>query len=147
MYAPPSEKSVDKQLSFMLTSSINMLSNVAYRGGRYTIEYATSRDGAVPGHEFLVGREPRWQARLLYLYKVLGDTGVIRNEEQFSKLEGDFWEFKAYQIRMICYFRPDKRVVITHGCVKKKNRIDREQLRRAARIKQDYEAMMNEKLN
>jgi hypothetical protein len=65
----------------------------------------------------------------------MADAGRIRNDEQFSKLEGEFFEFKAYQIRMICYFRADKRVVITHGCVKKKDRIDREQLRRAARIK------------
>jgi hypothetical protein len=128
----------------MLTSNTQMGSNVAYPGSRFTIEYAVLKDGSVPGREFLAGQDSRWRAQLLRLYELMGDSGSIRNPEKFSKLEGDFFEFKAYQIRMIFYFRRDRRVVITHGCIKKRDRINREELRRAARIKEEYEAMLNE---
>src|SRR5579863_2394394 len=93
---------------------------VAYRGIRFTVEYAIRCDGSVPAQDFFHVIEARWQARLVVLFKLLGDTGLIRNPEQFRKFTDGFFEFKAFQVRMPCYFRPDKRVVITHGFAKKK---------------------------
>jgi hypothetical protein len=80
---------------------------------------------------------------MLVLYKRLGDEGRISNPEQFGPIEGtDFFEFKAFQVRMPCYFRPDKRVVITHGFLKKSDRIRRGDLDRARNIKEAYEKLL-----
>jgi len=113
---------------------------IAYRGVRFTIEYAIRRDGSVPALDFFKLIETRWQARLIILFKLLGDTGLIRNQEQFRKFTEGFFEFKAFQVRMPCYFRPDKRVVITHGFTKKKeSAAPRSEIERAVNIKLEYE--------
>lgn len=113
---------------------------IAYRGVRFTIEYAIRRDGTVPALNFFNVTETRWQARLIILFKLLGDTGLIRNPEQFRKFTDGFFEFKAFQVRMPCYFRPDKRVVITHGFTKKKEgAAPRQEIERAGQIRVEYE--------
>lgn len=128
----------------MLTSDQWMEKNVAHRGPRFTIEYAIRRDASIPGLDFFNGLEPRWQARLLTLYSKLCDAGVIKNTEQFNKFGvDDFFEFKAYQVRMPCYFCPGKRVVITHGFIKKKEwSALRPEGERARSIRAEYKERM-----
>lgn len=117
---------------------------IAYRGARFTIEFAIRADGAVPGLVFYSRTQPRWQGRLNTLFKLLGDTGRISNTEFFRKFaDGGFFEFKAFQERMPCYFRPDARVVITHGFTKKKEgAAPRQEVERARTIKSEYEGRL-----
>jgi hypothetical protein len=113
---------------------------IAYRGIRFTIEYAIRRDASVPGRDFFNAIETRWQARLIVLFKLLGDTGQIRNLEQFRKFTDGFFEFKAFQVRMPCYFRPGNRVIITHGFTKKREgAAPKSEIERAIQIKVEYE--------
>ena len=112
---------------------------IAYAGPLFTIEYATLTNGSVPGRDFLAQQDPRWQARVYSLYQKLGDLGAIQNREQFKKVSDQFWEFKAFQVRMICYFLPGRRVVVTHGFAKKKDAFDKREIRRAEAIKSEYE--------
>jgi hypothetical protein len=112
---------------------------IAYRGVQLTIEYAHEANGEAPGSAFFNSLDPRWQARIVYLYKRLGDVGQIHNREMFRKETGEFWAFKAFQARLLCYFRRDQRVVITHGFSKKTDKIRKQEFDRAARIKQEYE--------
>lgn len=112
---------------------------IAYRGVRFTIEYAIRNDGSAPARDFFDAAQIRWQAQLIVLFKLLGDTGQIRNREKFRQLAEGFYEFKAFQIRMPCYFRSDKRVVITHGFTKKKDAAPKAEIARAANIKLEYE--------
>src|SRR5438309_2363344 len=97
-----------------------MIQRIAYRGPKFTIEYAIRTDGSAPAQDFFNSLDTRWQARLVTLFIRLGDSGRISNTEQFNKFSDEFFEFKAFQCRMPCYFRPDRRVVITHGFIKKK---------------------------
>jgi len=119
-----------------------MWDNIAYCGGKLTIEFARLSNGSIPASEFLTALEERWQARLLVLFQRLGDFGRIDNREQFKKVKGDIWEFKSFKIRMLCYYRPDKRVVVTHGFVKKEDRIPTRELLRAESIKREYESIL-----
>jgi hypothetical protein len=116
---------------------------IAYRGPRFTIEFAIRVDGSVPALDFYNQSELRWQARLNTLFKLLGDTGWIGNKELFRKFTEGFWEFKAYQKRMPCYFRKDARVVITHGFTKKKEgAAPRQEVERAQTIRVEYEGRL-----
>jgi phage-related protein len=120
-----------------------MPEGLAYAGRRLRIEFAILRDGSIPGLEFLVGLDARWQAQMHVLFQRLGDEGRISNTEKFKRIEGtEFFEFKAHQIRMPCYYRPDGRVVITHGFVKKGDRIRKGELERARNIKSAYEEIL-----
>lgn len=118
-----------------------MSTNIAYVGTRFTVEYAKLKDGSVPGREFLAQQDPRWQARVYSLFQKLGDFGQIQNREQFKKAGDEFWEFKAFQVRMICYFLPGRRVVVKHGFVKKQDSFDKKELKRAQAIKMEYESI------
>src|SRR5438552_18417991 len=97
--------------------------SITYRGSRFIIEYARLANGTAPGLEFFNSLEARWQARIQVLYQRLGDHGRILNAEMFKKKEGGFCAFKAYQVRLLGYFRQDARVVVTHGFIKKTDKL------------------------
>jgi hypothetical protein len=128
----------------MLTFKKCMESNIAYRGTRFVIEFAIRTDGSVPGLVFYGETQPRWQGRLNTLFKLLGETGRISNKELFRKFaDGGYFEFKAFQVRMPCYFRSDARVVITHGFTKKKEgAAPMQEVERAQTIKIEYEGRL-----
>jgi hypothetical protein len=110
---------------------------LAYDGHRYGIAYAVCLDGTSPGEAFYDALGDADKAKLNKLFEYLGDHGAIRNEEKFKKVSGAFFEFKSHQIRMPCYFRPDGLVVITHGFIKKKDKMPPAELRRAERIRDE----------
>ena len=117
-----------------------MVSNVAYPGSRLTIEFAIRDDGSVPALVFFHLLEVRKQARLYSLYRVLGDTGRIRNTEQFRRCADDFFELRALQVCMPCYFASDKRVVVTHGYIAVSGcRAKHHESERAKQIRCEYE--------
>ena len=115
-----------------------MEANLAYAGRRFRIEYAVLADGSMPASEFLEQQETRWRAKMLYLFQRLGDIGEIKNREQFKKVGGDFWEFKAFQVRVLSYFRQGGIVVLTHGIIKKQDIFSRAELQKAESIRAEY---------
>ena len=125
-----------------------MPNRLAYAGRKLTIEFAELRNGSIPGLEFLNSLDTRWQAQIHVLFQLLGDEGRISNREKFKRIEDtEFWEFKAFQVRMPCYYRSNALVVITHGFMKRSDRIRRGDLERARNIKSEYEAILDEGKN
>ena len=115
---------------------------VAYCGPHRTILYAVCANRTSPGLEFYNQREPRVQAQLNALFQRLGDFGTILNEEKFKKIENtEFFEFKAFRVRMPCFMLPDGLVVITHGFIKKREKIGPTEIERAKRIKAEDEGV------
>jgi hypothetical protein len=107
---------------------------IAHRGTVSVVAFAVTRTGA-PGLEFFEERSDRDKARLLKLFKLLGDRGWINNDQKFKPLEGtEFCEFKDFQLRMPC-FRVGDTWVITHGFIKKKGPIPPTEIARAERIR------------
>lgn len=94
-------------------------------GAQRTIEYAVLADGSMPARDSLESLTPRDKARVLVLFERLAEHGRIASREQFKKVEGtEFWEFKRFQTRVICFFLPKGRVILTNGFIKKRDRID-----------------------
>lgn len=110
-----------------------------YEGNVHKIELAVTSDGSCPAKEFLDRLSRTDRERISRIIIRLADFGKIHHREQFKKLEEDFFEFKFYQVRMPCYFHPDGRVIITHGFIKKGDRIDRGQIIRMKRIREEFE--------
>ena len=112
---------------------------VAYAGSAFTVAFAITNNGS-PGYEFYISSvlKDSDRAKLLHLFKLIGEKGRISNKEHFKKIDAtDFFEFKNFQIRMPCYFLPNKILVITHGFIKKTGKIPKSELDRAERIKQE----------
>ena len=89
-----------------------------------------------PAEEFLAGLAKEEWAGVVRIIKRLADVGKIHNTEQFKKIRGtDFWEFKSFQIRVFSYFDSQRQLVITHGCKKKQQKLDRAEIDRMQRIR------------
>ncbi len=124
----------------MLTFEKCMQSNLAYIGVKFTVVYAIRNDESIPALDFFNGLDPRWQGRFITLFTRIGGGERIHNTEQFNKFLDEFWEFKAYQFRMPCYYRENRHVVITHGFIKKKEgSAPKQEGERAHSIKREYE--------
>lgn len=99
------------------------------------MEWALDTNGKMPGREFFDSLNESDQAKVLALFKLLAETGQIRNREKFQKLEGtELFEFKSFQLRFHGDFRPGRRFVVASGVRKKKQKADKSDLQVAARI-------------
>lgn len=118
--------------------SLNDDRPVLARGGKLTIVCARRANGSSPAREFIESLDMGDQGKLFAMFQRMADVGQISNRQKFKKLDGKIFEFKSYQIRMPC-FRDGLQWVITHGFVKKRDRVPPAEIVRA-------NAIMNEDL-
>lgn len=94
-----------------------------HKGNSFSIEVLVLDDGSSPVREFLSSLEQSQRRKIDVLFELLATRGKITNDEKFKKIEGtQLFEFKSHQIRLICFFTKDKRVVLCHGLFKKKDK-------------------------
>lgn len=91
---------------------------------------------------FLDGCRQKDVHRFLHAAALMQQTGVIRNEEAFRHERGKLFCFKAYQLRVACFFldgAEKKTVVLTNAWIKKEDRVRIRHLDRADRIRRMVE--------
>jgi hypothetical protein len=115
---------------------------IANRGVARTVAYALLKSGESPGADFYRELSREDQARLDHSFRLMGDRGRIDNPEKFGRLAPNLFEFKEHQIRMPCAWDEQERgvLVITHGFIKKRDRVRREEIKRARRILEEDQA-------
>lgn len=106
----------------------------AARGRWGTVEWAIDARGRKPGCEFFERLGESDQAKVLALFRLLADTGQIRNREKFKKVVDGLFEFKSFQLRFFGDFRPGYRFIVASGVRKKQHRADPADIRVALRI-------------
>lgn len=111
-----------------------------YSGRSFTIEAMRLPDGSYPAGEFLDELPASDRRKLDVLFEMLGEHGQIRNREKFKKLEGSdgIFAFKSHQIRIPCFFAPDRRVILCFGLIKKQDKYSREDIRRAEELRRTF---------
>lgn len=104
-----------------------------FEGVFFTIQALTLPDGTCPAGEFLDSLAAADRRKLDVLFERLGNHGKIQNREKFKKIDGSdsIWEFKSFQIRIFCFFAPKRRVMLAYGVRKKKDKHNREDIKRA----------------
>jgi len=112
---------------------------IACAGPLMTVVYAVCANGASPGWDFYnCELDDTEKAKMNTLFHYMGEQGRISNRERFKRIEDtDLFEFKSFQVRMPCYFQPDRTLVITHGFRKKGDRIPPCEIARAKRIRKE----------
>jgi Phage derived protein Gp49-like (DUF891) len=108
---------------------------IVANGRCFTVAYAVCNDGSSPAKEFVDGCDKRDRAKLAFLIQNRAELGLNewRNREKFKPIGGPLFEFKSFQIRILC-FRDGATWVLTHGFVKKKDDIPPAEIERARRI-------------
>jgi phage-related protein len=104
---------------------------ILYSGKEYDVS-AITVDGRCYVIEFIEQLELDEQAKLLSLLERTADYGPPRNTEKFKKLGGDIWEFKSYQVRILCF------IIATHGFKKKRDKTPKREIERAERMREEY---------
>lgn len=84
------------------------------------------------------------RAKVLRLFHLLAEKGLITNREKFKKLGqkskgkgADLWEFKSFQFRFLGDFRPNQRFIIAHGLQKKSDHLSSTEIQKAVDILQE----------
>lgn len=117
-----------------------MATKAIYNGTRLSIHYLCTDDGVCPVEQFLQTLPREDVQKLDVLFQYLGDHGKIANREKFKKLEGTdgIFEFKSHQLRLLCFFTDDKRVIVCRALVKKRDRHNEADLDFAADCKHRF---------
>lgn len=121
---------------------------VAVEGPRFKIIYAIDARGTCPAEEFLnelqnkndPGRKSD-HANIFHLFRMMAEQGRISNREKFKQLEGvnpSLVEFKKHQVRVFGFYDGEGVIVLTHGVIKKKDKMDPADIDRAHRIRSEH---------
>jgi len=117
------------------------MSNIIYKGIFFTVEAAIRNNGSIPAIDFIKSLPKKDRVKLEALFRTFGDRGLIRDERKFKKLEGDIWEFKSFQIRLLCYRTKNRLIILTHGFYKKANKTKKSEIEKAIQIRREYETL------
>jgi len=75
------------------------------------------------------------------LLKRTADFGLPKNTEKFKSLKGSgIYEFKSYQVRILCFFDREKVIILTHGFIKKRDKAPRREITKAEKFMRKYRA-------
>lgn len=113
---------------------------VAFKGNRKTIEFLLSRDGQCESQTFFDALDASDKRKLDVLFEMMGQNGEIKNKEKFKKIEGSdgIFEFKSFQIRLLCFFAGGGRLIICKGLRKKTDRHKRSDIEFAEKCRLDF---------
>jgi phage-related protein len=91
-----------------------------------------------PAEEYISNLLEADKKKVFALLERTAAHGPPHNEQKFRKVEGDLFEFKSFQDRLLCFFQPNSVIILTHGFRKKRERIPRGEIQRAERLRRQY---------
>ena len=80
------------------------------------------------------------QASLLFLVKRMADIGHVYDETKFriEDRQNKIYCFKPRKERFFCFFFTGKKIIITSAYTKKKQKLNRHELKKAFQIRNEY---------
>ena len=112
---------------------------ILLKGPCFVVECAIRENGKCDSKTFLDSLDVAPRTKILRIIKRYADYGIIHNKTKLKKLEGRIWEFKEFQTRIYWYHCAPERIALTHGFIKKKRKIPKEQLDKAIKISEIYD--------
>lgn len=113
---------------------------LVYKGKYYSIYFHAESKKTSAVYEYFERCDDTTQASLLFLAKTMADTGRIYDETKFriEDKQNKIYCFKPRQERFFCFFFVGKKLIITSAYTKKKQKLDRRELNKAAGIRREY---------
>jgi phage-related protein len=106
--------------------------------GRSLDIYAITVHGDCLVREFIDGLESADQKKVLALLQRAAEHGTPGNTEKFKKLEDNIWEFKSFQVRILCTLEGRNAIILTHGFIKKRDKAPPNEIARAKELLAAY---------
>lgn len=108
------------------------------------ISYYTAARGDCPFQTFLDGSTQKVKAKFFKLMGILEEHGSALKRPYADFLRDGIWElrvgFGGDQYRALYFFWDSRDIIITHGIIKKSDRVPAAEIDRALRYKADFVA-------
>ncbi len=112
---------------------------IAYKGPEYIIEWYYNQKGKSPAYDYYKALSQKDKARLLYLFKRMGDIGEIKDRTKFNYEGNLIYAFKPQPDQFLCFFFEGKKTIVTNAFHKKTQQLPDTKKQRALNYKKDYE--------
>ncbi len=113
--------------------------HIAFEGKKFIIEWYFDDKGKSMALDYFESLDDDIQIKLLGLFELMGNVGVIKNETKF-RYEGDkVYAFKPQPHRFLCFFFTGHKIIVTNAFHKKSDKLPTNEKERALKIKDDYE--------
>ena len=108
----------------------------------FEVLFYEKEDGTEPAKEFLLGLEPKMQAKMLRTIELLEANGTDLREPSSKHLQDGIFELRAKVgsdiSRVLYFFVIGKRIILTNGFVKKTQKTPRAEIDKAKRYREDF---------
>ena len=108
--------------------------------GRSIDLYAITVQGKCLIRDFIDSLETVDQKKVMALLQRAAEHGPPSNTEKFKKLEDNIWEFKSFQVRILCALEVRKIIILTYGFIKKKDKAPPNEIAKAKELLKEFHA-------
>lgn len=109
---------------------------------KFEIEYYTKENGRCPFIEFRDSLETKMKAKVMRLLLMLEENGNELREPYSKHLEEGIFELRIKQgtdiSRVLYFFRVGRKIIVTHGFIKKSNETPLNEIAMAKKYRKDY---------
>lgn len=109
----------------------------------YEILFYEKESGEEPAADFIRKLDAKMQAKVLKIIDLLEENGPELRMPYSEHLDDGIFELRAKQssdiTRVLYFFRVGKKVVLTHGFVKKTQKTPKKEIELAKKYREDYE--------
>jgi Phage-related protein len=117
---------------------------------KFDIEIYVKADGTKPVREFLDSLEDKMRAKVTRGIWLLGEYGNELREPDTKYLGDGILELRIKQAnnisRVLYFFMQDRKIVLTHGFIKKTQKTPTKEIRRSKKYRKEYIARTKEVL-
>ena len=108
----------------------------------FTVEFYETSNGDNPVVDFLDSLDPKMNAKIVSLLEILEEKGNELREPYSAYLRDGLFELRVKQgnniTRILYFFFIEKRIIVTNGFVKKKDKTPDSEIEMAIKRRQDY---------
>ncbi len=109
---------------------------------RFHVEFYTGKNGEKPAQIFIVSTDKKMRAKLLGVIEVLEEYGNQLREPYTKYLEDGIFELRVKSgnniSRVFYFFYYGRRIILTHGFMKKTNKTPRKEIELAKKYRHDF---------
>lgn len=111
-----------------------------YQGVHYAVYFHAEARGSSSVNNYFESCDDVIQASLLFLVRTIADIGRIYDETKFryEDKHNKIYCFKPRDERFFCFFFTGKKIIITSAYAKRRQKLDRNELKRAVEIRREY---------
>jgi len=113
---------------------------IAYPGAIFTIEWYMDDNSKSNALDYFLELPFERQKKIFHLFRLLGNSGKIFNEEKFRHEGDQIYVFKPSSDRFFCFFFDGAKVIVTNAYEKKTAKMPPREKQKALNAKADYVA-------